>query len=309
MKHIFKILRPQLLFLALLTLAANASAKLNVVVTTADLASIAAEVGGDAIAVTTLAKPTEDPHFVDARPSFIVKLNHADVVIEGGAELEIGWLPALLDQSRNDKLVTGAPGHVNCSQGVPLLDVPATLDRARGDVHAAGNPHYIIAPSNAKIVAQNIAASLAIVDPPHAALYTANAEKFRAALDAKLIEWQKTLAPFKGRSLVAYHDSWPYFAREFGLTIDLFLEPKPGIPPTPAHLAEVIMKMKTENASVIIVDPYLNRRTAETVARTTGSTVLDVTQFPGGLKGPEGGYLALLDHLVNSLATALAEKK
>jgi len=309
MKHIFKILRPQLLFLALLTLAANASAKLNVVVTTADLASIAAEVGGDAIAVTTLAKPTEDPHFVDARPSFIVKLNHADVVIEGGAELEIGWLPALLDQSRNDKLVTGAPGHVNCSQGVPLLDVPATLDRARGDVHAAGNPHYIIAPSNAKIVAQNIAASLAIVDPPHAALYTANAEKFRAALDAKLIEWQKTLAPFKGRSLVAYHDSWPYFAREFGLTIDLFLEPKPGIPPTPAHLAEVIMKMKTENASVIIVDPYLNRRTAETVARTTGATVLDVTQFPGGLKGTEGGYLALLDHLVNSLATALAEKK
>ena len=310
MKHIFKVLRPQLaVLLALLTLAATASAKLNVVVTTADLASIAAEVGGDAIAVTTLAKPTEDPHFVDARPSFIVKLNHADVVIEGGAELEVGWLPALLDQSRNDKLVTGAPGHVNCSQGVPLLDVPATLDRARGDVHAAGNPHYIIAPSNAKIVAQNIAASLAIVDPPHAALYTANAEKFRAALDAKLIEWQKTLAPFKGRSLVAYHDSWPYFAREFGLTIDLFLEPKPGIPPTPAHLAEVIMKMKTENASVIIVDPYLNRRTAETVARTTGATVLDVTQFPGGLKGTEGGYLALLDHLVNSLATALAEKK
>jgi len=290
-------------------LAPAALAKLNVVATTPDLASIAREIGGDKIALATLAKPTEDPHFVDARPSFIVKLNRADVVIEGGAELEIGWLPALLDQSRNEKIVPGAPGHVNCAKGVQLLDVPVTLDRSRGDIHAAGNPHFAISPSNGKIIAQNIADALAENDPPNAETYRANLKNFTAALDAKLVEWRKTLAPFKGRSLVAYHDSWPYFAREFGLKIELFLEPKPGIPPTPAHLAEVISKMKEESARVIIVDPYLNRRTADTVARETGAMVVPVTQFPGGLKGTEGGYIQLVDQLVNSLATALAATK
>jgi zinc/manganese transport system substrate-binding protein len=286
-----------------------ALAKLNVVATTPDLASIAKEIGGDKIVLTTLAKPTEDPHFVDAKPSFIVKLNHADVVIEGGAELEIGWLPALLDQARNEKIVAGAPGHVNCAKGLQLLDVPATLDRSRGDIHAAGNPHFAISPSNGKIIAQNIADAFAENDPPNAETYRANLKTFTAALDAKLVEWQKTLAPFKGRSLVAYHDSWPYFAREFGLKIELFLEPKPGIPPTPAHLAEVILKMKEESARVIIVDPYLNRRTADTVARETGATVVPVTQFPGGLKGTEGGYIQLVDQLVNSLAAAFAATK
>ena len=297
------------LMLALTSLVSTAQAKLNVVATTSDLASIAREIGGDKIEVTTLAKPTEDPHFVDAKPSFIVKLNHADVVIEGGAELEIGWLPALLDQSRNEKIVAGAPGHVNCSKGLSLLDVPATLDRSRGDIHAAGNPHFAISPSNAKIIAQNIAAALAENDAANAETYHDNLKTFTAALDAKLVEWQKTLAPFKGRGVVAYHDSWPYFARDFGLKIDLFLEPKPGIPPTPSHLAEVITKMKAEQVNEIIVDAYLNHRTAETVARETGATVVPVTQFPGGLKGTDGGYIALLDQLVNSLAAALGKKK
>ena len=296
-------------FVLIAVLAPAAQAKLNVVATTPDLASIAKEIGGDKIALTTLAKPTEDPHFVDAKPSFIVKLNHADVVIEGGAELEIGWLPALLDQARNEKIAAGAPGHVNCVKGVQLLDVPATLDRSRGDIHAAGNPHFAISPSNGKIIAQNIADAFAENDPPNAETYRANLKNFTAALDAKLVEWQKTLAPFKGRNLVAYHDSWPYFAREFGLKIELFLEPKPGIPPTPAHLAEVILKMKDEQARVIIVDPYLNRRTADTVARETGATVVPVTQFPGGLKGTEGGYIQLVDQLVNSLAAAFAATK
>ncbi len=298
-----------LTFLGALLFAASAQAKLNVVATTSDLAAIAKEIGGDKITLATLAKPTEDPHFVDAKPSFISKLNRADMVIEGGAELEIGWLPALLDQSRNEKIVAGAPGHVNCAQGVPLLDVPATLDRSRGDIHAAGNPHFVISPSNGKIIAQTIAAALAENDPANADAYRANLKKFLAALDAKLAEWRQKLAPFKGRSVVAYHDSWPYFAREFGLKIELFLEPKPGIPPTPSHLAEVITKMKAEQVNVIIVDAYLNHRTAETVARETGATVVPVTQFPGGLKGTDGGYIELIDSLVNSLAAALAEKK
>ena len=287
----------------------TAHAKLNVVATTTDFAAIAKEIGGDKIELATLAKPTEDPHFVDAKPSFIVKLNHADVLIEGGAELEIGWLPALLDQSRNEKLTAGAPGHVLCGQGIQLLEVPATLDRSKGDIHAAGNPHYTTDPVNAKVIAQNIATAFCALDEKSGDAYRANLKKFDDAIDAKMIEWQKTLEPFKGQQIVSYHDSWLYFGGRFGLKIKLFLEPKPGIPPTPAHLAEVITKMKSDNTHVIIVDPYLNRRTAETVARNAGATVVDVTQFPGGVKGTEGGYIQMLDYLVNSIAKALAEKK
>jgi len=297
-----------LAFLAAGTLL-TAHAKLNVVATTTDFAAIAKEIGGDKIELVTLAKPTEDPHFVDAKPSFIVKLNHADVLVEGGAELEIGWLPALLDQSRNEKVAAGAPGHVSCAQGIQLLEVPSTLDRSKGDIHAAGNPHYTTDPINAKIIAQNIANAFCALDEKSCEAYRANLKKFDDAIDAKMVEWQKTLEPFKGQQIVSYHDSWLYFGGRFGLKIELFLEPKPGIPPTPAHLAQVITKMKQDNTHVIIVDPYLNRKTAETVARNTGATVVDVTQFPGGVKGTEGGYIQMLDYLVNSIAKALAEKK
>jgi zinc/manganese transport system substrate-binding protein len=285
-----------------------AFAKLNVVATTPDLGAIAKEIGGDHIELTVLAKPTEDPHFVDAKPSLIVKLNRADVLIEGGAELEIGWLPRLLDESRNSKLAAGASGHVVCSQGVPLKEIPTALDRSKGDIHAAGNPHYVVDPLNAKIVAQNIATAFCSLDEKSADAYRANLKRFTGALDAKLAEWRKKLEPFKGQQIVAYHNSWLYFADCFGLKIDLFLEPKPGVPPTPRHLAEIILKMKEDHLHVILVDPYLNRRTAETVAARTGATVVDVTQFPGGVKGTEGGYISLVDYLVNALATALAVK-
>jgi zinc/manganese transport system substrate-binding protein len=301
--------RTILLLLSLSALLPAASAKLNVVATTGDLGSIAKAVGRDKIELTVLGKPTEDPHFVDAKPSFIVKLNHADVVVEGGAELEIGWLPALLDQARNEKIANGAPGHVMCSRGVSLLDVPATLDRSRGDIHAAGNPHYVVDPENAKIVARNITEALCANDPKSCDVFQANLKKFTDEIDARMVEWQKTLAPFRGQEVVAYHDSWPYFARRFGLKSELFLEPKPGIPPTPAHLAEVILKMRQEHARVIIVDPYLNRKTAEAVARNTDATVVEVTQFPGGIRGTEGGYVQLIDYLVDALAKALAGKQ
>jgi zinc/manganese transport system substrate-binding protein len=291
-----------------LAFSAPALAKLNVVATTPDIASIAKEIGGDHIDLTTLAKPTEDPHFVDAKPSFIVKLNRAEVLLEGGADLEIGWLPALLDQARNTKL-SGPPGHVKCSDGVQLLEVPSALDRSKGDIHAAGNPHFLVDPLNAKIAAKNIADAFSSLDSKSADTYRANLKKFTDALDAKIAEWQKIMAPYKGKQIVAYHNSWPYFGKRFGLVIDLFLEPKPGVPPTPTHLAEVITKMRGDNVHVIIVDPYLNRRTAETVASKTSGTVVDVTQFPGGVKGTEGGYIQLLDYLVNSVAHALADSK
>jgi zinc/manganese transport system substrate-binding protein len=305
MKNILK----SLLVMALVTSALTVQAKLNVICTTPDLASLAQAVGGDKIEITTLARPTEDPHFVDAKPSFIVKLNRADALIEGGAELEIGWLPPLLTGARNPKLATGAPGYILANEGIQMLEVPKALDRSEGDIHAAGNPHFLVDPDNAKVIAHHLAEAFCRLDQANCAIYQANLKKFLEELDAKMVAWQKQLAPFKGEAIVAYHNSWVYFAKRFGLKIDLFLEPKPGIPPSPAHLASVIAKMKAEQAHVIIVDPYLNRRTAETVARNTGATVVDVAQMPGGVKGTEGGYIALMDYLVNSLAKALAEKK
>ena len=303
-----KFMKSIVTFLSILVLfTATAFAKLNVVATTPDIASIAKEIGGDHIDLTTLAKPTEDPHFVDAKPSFIVKLNRADVLLEGGAELEIGWLPALLDQARNSKLAS--TGHVKCSEGIKLLEVPSTLDRSKGDIHAAGNPHYLVDPGNAIIVARHIARAFSEFDSKSAAFYGENAKKFTDALNSKIAEWEKIMAPYKGQQIVAYHNSWLYFGKRFGLVIDLFLEPKPGVPPTPTHLAEVITKMRADNVHVIIVDPYLNRRTAETVASKTSATVVDVTQFPGGVKSTEGGYIQLLDYLVTSVAHALAGPK
>jgi zinc/manganese transport system substrate-binding protein len=291
--------------LALIALTVTAQAKLNVVATTPDLAAIAKEIGEDKIDLTTLARPTEDPHFVDAKPSFIVKLNKADVLIHGGAELEVGWLPKLIEQARNAKIVGAAKGEVRCCEGVKMLEVPEKLDRSGGDIHAAGNPHFLVDPANAKIVAHHVADTFVSLDGANREFYEANARRFMASLDAKLVEWQTKLAPFKGQHIVAYHNSWLYFAERFGLKIEIFLEPKPGIPPSPAHLANVMAKMKEQNARVVIVDPYLNRKTAETAARGTGAKVVDVTQFPGGVKGTEGGYIPLMDYLVNSLATAL----
>ncbi|MEY4385468.1 MAG: hypothetical protein RLY20_751 [Verrucomicrobiota bacterium] len=291
-----------------LLLAFGAQAKLNIVVTTPDLASIAKAVGGEQVEITTLARPTEDPHFVDAKPSFVVKLNKADALIEGGAELEAGWLPPLLAGARNPKIQSGQPGRIQCNEGVHMLEVPSQLTRAEGDIHPLGNPHYVVDPVNARIIAEHLVVAFAKLEPGAAETFRTNGKLFTDELDAKLTEWSAKLAPFKGAKLVSYHKSWPYFAERFGLELDLFLEPKPGIPPSPAHLAAVIAKMKEQHAKVIIVDPYLNRKTAETVARSTGAVVLDVSQFPGGVKGTEGGYVALVDYLVNSLAKALANK-
>lgn len=303
MKIIFPILAGVLL------MATTGHAKLNVVATTPDIAAIAKEIGGDKIELTTLARPTEDPHFVDAKPSFIVKLNKADVLIHGGAELETGWLPKLIEQARNAKIVSAAKGEVRCCEGVKMLEVPDKLDRSAGDIHAAGNPHFLVDPLNAKIVAHHVAEAFAGSAPADRELFEANLKKFNAALDARIADWESKLAPFKGHHIVAYHNSWLYFAQRFGLRTEIFLEPKPGIPPSPAHLASVIAKMKETGARVIIVDPYLDRKTAQTVARSTSATVVDVTQFPGGVKGTDEGYFALMDYLVNSIAKALGETK
>jgi zinc/manganese transport system substrate-binding protein len=300
MKSFFRLLLLPLLGL----LAVPAPAKLKVVATTPDLGALARAVGGDLIDLTVLAKPTEDPHFVDAKPSFLVKLNHADVLIEGGAELEAGWLTPLLEGARNPRIEAGKPGRIAAAEGVALLEIPVALDRAQGDIHASGNPHFLTDPLNARIVAAHIARSLGELDEKSAAAYRENLQKFSDQLDAKLAEWQKLLAPYRGRQVVTYHNYWIYFSHRFGLPMELFLEPKPGIPPTPAHLEQVITRMKEGNLKLIAVQPYQDRKTAETVAAHTGAVVLDYPSFPGG-PGTEG-YLEWMDHLVKTTVQGFA---
>jgi ABC-type Zn uptake system ZnuABC Zn-binding protein ZnuA len=236
-----------------------------------------------------------------------VKLNKADALIEGGAELETGWLTPLLEQARNSKLATGQPGRLSGAQGISLLEVPTALDRSKGDVHAAGNPHYLADPSNAKIVAQTIAKAFSALDPKSAALFQGNADKFGQRLDAKMSEWQKLLKPHENKRVVSYHNSWPYFAQRFNLKFDLFLEPKPGIPPSPSHLAQVIATMNSDQMKVIICQPHLNHRSAEFVASRTDAVVTDFASYPGG-KGTTDDYIGWMDSLVQNLAKAFAGK-
>ena len=287
-------------------MAAPLAGQIRVVATTPDLGALAKEIGGDRVAITALAKPTEDPHFVDARPSLIVTLNRADMLIDGGAELEIGWLPALLQGVRNTKIAAGAPGRVSAASGVTMLDVPTSLDRSRGDVHALGNPHFMLDPVNVRLIAAQIADHLAQVDAGSAEQYRVNLQRFNERLDAKLIEWQAQLAPFRGAKIVTYHRDFVYLAARFNLEVATTLEERPGIAPSPAHLAQVISTMRTQSARVILVQPYQNRRTAETVARQTDAVVLDMPQQPGVAQDTDT-YFTLMDYLVRTLAGALGQ--
>ena len=284
--------------------ASIATAQIRVVATTPDFAAIAREIGGNNVAVTALAKPTEDPHFVDAKPSHIVTLNRADVLIEGGAELELGWLPPLLESSRNSKVGAGAAGRVVASSGIRMADVPTSFDRSKGDIHSRGNPHFLADPINAKVVAKNIADHFSKVDPKNASAYSANLARFNNSIDVGIVRWVRTLAPFKGAKVVTYHKDFVYFANRFGLQIIGELEPKPGISPSPAHLASIIGTMKSQGGKVILVQPYQNRRTAETVARQSGAKVLEMPQQPGARAGTSS-YTGMIDNLVNTLASGL----
>ncbi|HEX7595444.1 MAG TPA: metal ABC transporter substrate-binding protein, partial [Gemmatimonadaceae bacterium] len=238
----------------------------------------------------------------------IVTLNRADALIEGGAELELGWLPPLLENSRNSKISAGAPGRIVASDGVKMLEIPTSFDRSKGDVHSLGNPHFMIDPVTVRIVARNIASHFAQIDPKNAATYNGNLSRFNTKLDAKYAEWQKELAPYRGARIVTYHKDFVYFADRFGLNIVDELEPKPGIAPSPAHLAQVIGKMKAGNAKVILVQPFQNRKTAETVARQTGATVLDTPEQPGAASNTNT-YFDMMDNLVRTLAKGLGAPK
>jgi len=290
MKHI--------LFAFLIPFAVHA--KLNVVATLPDLAAIAREIGGDKVDVTCIGKPSEDPHFIQAKPSYIVTLNRADVLIENGLELEIGWLPALLDQTRNGRIRIGAPGLVVAAENVPVLEVPTQpVTRAMGDVHPGGNPHILLDPERGKIVARNICDGFIRAAPQFADEFRANLARFDKRVDEAMAGWQKTLEPYRGAKIVTYHKSMSYLAERFGLIVINTIEPKPGIPPSPAHLTALIGQMKSDKVKVILMEVWHERRTPDLVAQKTDAKVLEVpTQA-------SGDYLAVCDGIVKEFAEAL----
>jgi ABC-type Zn uptake system ZnuABC Zn-binding protein ZnuA len=288
----------------LIPTAIHARVELKIVATTPDYAALAAAIGGDRLSIKTLARATEDSHFVDAKPSHIVTLNRADVLIESGAALEIGWLSTLVGGARNKNVLPGATGRVKGSDGIKLRDVPAVLDRSLGDVHAMGNPHFLMDPLNAGIVAGHLADVFCRLDADGCASYQDNLARFRRTLDARMKTWTERLAPYRGTPIVTYHNTWRYFAKRFQLEAETFLEPKPGIPPSPPHLAKVIKKMKAAGMKVILVEPFQSRKTADVVAGHTGATVVDVCQFPGGMPGTDN-YFSLMDVVVNGISSAL----
>jgi len=228
----------RLLLIAAVLFALPALAKVRIAATVGDLGAIARAVGGDAVDVEVLARPTQDPHFVDAKPSLVLSLSRADLLMLIGLDLEVGWLPVMLTASRNAKVQPGNPGFLDCSTVVAPKEVPLQkIDRSMGDIHPGGNPHYTVDPNSALKIAAALAERLAELDGDHAALYRANAQKFTQELTARIAGWDKALAPYRGRPVATYHKSWIYFADWAGLEMVAFVEPKPGIPPNPAHVA------------------------------------------------------------------------
>ena len=287
--------------------ASVAHAKLNVVATTSDLGAIAREIGKDKVEVTSLAKPTEDPHFVDAKPSFIVKLNKADMLIDGGLHLEIGWLPNLVVGARNKKILAGGNGYLVASAGVPIIEVPTTADRAMGDVHPMGNPHFMLDPINGKIVAAHICDRLCQIDAANCNYYKDNLKDFTKRLDQKFSEWQKALEPFRGTKIVTYHKTFPYFANRFNLNVVGSLEPKPGIPPSPTHINSLIPMMKNGGVKLILIEPFRERKTPEFAASQTGAKIVIFPIMVGGQKETDD-YLSLFDYTINQIVSALKTK-
>ena len=314
---------------------------LNVVTTTTDLASIARAVAGSHATVRSICAGVEDPHFLQAKPSYIMMARDADLWIRVGMELEIGWEGPILDAARNRSIREGTPGHLDASENVLRLEVPSTrITRALGDVHPMGNPHYWLDPLNARIVARSIADRLADIAPADAELFGRNLNAFQKALDEKMFGkelvkqfggeklwalelkgtlvdflkkhdllrevggWLGKMLPLRGKKIVTYHCSWSYFANRFGLVVAAELEPKPGIPPSPSHLAAVIDRMKADNVRVVLMEPFYSRKAADLVASRTGAAVLVRANSVGG-QPDATDYIAMIDMVVKLLHEAL----
>jgi len=285
--------------------AGTAQAQLKVVTSTTDLYDIGKAVGGDKITATHIGEGYQDPHFIEAKPSFVLQLRNADVWAFVGLDLEIGWMPLLLQGARNPKLDPGKPGYVDASRVISVLDIGrGNIDRSQGDVHPLGNPHYWLDPENGRRIAKLFQETFTTLDPKNASMYEVNANAFTRRLDAAERTWQADIAKIKGQPVVAWHTSWRYFAEYTGMNIVGFMEPKPGVPPSPSHLAGLIQTMKQSGAKVIIMEPFYDKKTADFVASKTGAKVLVLPPSVGGTKGLDD-YIQLMTSDIHQLAAAL----
>lgn len=285
--------------------AGHAYAAVKVVTTTEDLASLTREVGGDKVEVTALAKGYQDPHFVEPKPSFILAVSRADLLIAVGRELEIGWLPTLITSSRNAKIQPGANGYLDASLNVKILEIPTgQITRAMGDVHPQGNPHYWLDPGNGRLIAQAIRDRLSQLDAADKAYFQQRYDDFDKRLAAAEKRWDAAMAPYKGTKIATYHRSWPNFTDRFGLVVMGYVEPKPGIPPSPSHTLELITDMKAQGVKLIVVEPYFDKKTPNSIATQVGGVVLELAPSVGGTKEATD-YISLFDYNVGTVTAAL----
>ncbi len=278
--------------------------KIKVVTTLTDLRSITEEIGGEKVDVFSIAVGYQNPHFVDPKPSYIIKLTRADMFVTIGLDLEIGWSVPLLQNSRNSKIQKGSIGYVDASANIPLMQVPENVSRAGGDIHVFGNPHYWLDPVLGKRIAQNIYLGLVRVSPENEKYFKVNLENFHQKIDLKMKEWKSKMSKYGGVKIIAYHNQWCYFERQFGLQIVDFLEPKPGIPPSPSQLVKVIDQVNENNIKVIIISPYFTNKSAEVVKRETG---VEVVGFATSVQAYSevNNYFDLFDYNINKIIEAL----
>jgi ABC-type Zn uptake system ZnuABC Zn-binding protein ZnuA len=269
-----------------------------------DLAALAEEVGGDHIEVESIARGYQDPHFVEAKPSFLLKLRKADLLIAVGLQLEIGWLPPLITQSGNPRIQVGAAGYLDASQFAEVLEIPAgVVTRAMGDVHPLGNPHYWLDPENGRRIARGIEMKLAELRPEDAIYFEQRFQSFSQRLSIAEKTWDEAMKPYRGSKVVSYHRSWPNFAKRFGLDVINYVEPRPGIPPSPSHTLELIGLMRRENSKVILVEPYFDLKTPNSIGRQTGAQVVVMMPSVGGEKDITD-YFKLFDYDIALLKKA-----
>ena len=299
-----KILHYAFISLSLIAGACPSRAAVDVITTDTNLANIATYVGGNRVHVESLSRGVDDPHQVDPRPSMVVKLSRARLFARTGMDLDL-WADGVLDKSGNRAVMKSGPGYVDCSNGIRVQEIPpATLDPSMGDIHVYGNPHYLMDPANAIVVAGNVAAGLIRVDPAGKAAYTRNYENFANEIKSHLNGWRSQLAPYRGDYVTTYHRGWVYFMRRFGLREFGALEPKPGIPPSPGHVNNLIQGMKTDKVNAMLVEDFRSRRYPDLIAQKTGAKVAYVPLAVGGEPGITN-YFLLFNAIVSRLATAL----
>jgi ABC-type Zn uptake system ZnuABC Zn-binding protein ZnuA len=283
---------------------AETADKVRVVTTTTDLKALTEAVGGHLVEVDALARASQNPHDLEVRPSLMVKVRNTDLLVTNGLDLDL-WVEVVVQGANNSKVVPGAPGRVGASSGILVLEVPRTrIDRSMGDVHPSGNPHYTVDPGMAPAVTANILEGLVRVAPQHRASFERNREEFLARLDQAMARWSADLGPFKGAKVIVDHNMWPYFLTRFGIIQAGSIEERPGIPPTPGHLTNLIAVMKADKIRVVLTVPWADRRLAERVAEEAGAKAVVVANAVGAIMGTDT-YLDTIDYNVKAVAQAL----